>query len=346
MDTPPNSPTPDYEIQPKSDYGTLGPGADVKLDSGGGVQPAADRRSRGLFGNITVRVAANPATRQPLPQQPIQAVRMAAIMAGMMLAIAGIIATQIAKNVHPRNGARFGSTVRNRYDSAAQKEAEDLLGRVARNDSAAITQVETRAASWRGRIHLTPQLTSLVTAGLNARDLSSRAATIQADLAAMNVVADDATVDQMARQAESTDHPTRIWAIWNLGLLANRGIRTDHIVALLEAHLTDNDVESRHWAAEALSYTGSDAGIPPLLKTMHDDPSPMVRERAACGLAESGMFTPKQRRTVVPTLMLYIDETGLDAATRAWSYHALRDITGQNLPDDSAAWRRWYESQR
>jgi hypothetical protein len=25
-------------------------------------------------------------------------------------------------------------------------------------------------------------------------------------------------------------------------------------------------------------------------------------------------------------------------------FHALRDITGQNLPDEAAAWRNWYSS--
>jgi len=79
---------------------------------------------------------------------------------------------------------------------------------------------------------------------------------------------------------------------------------------------------------------------------MHDDPSPLVRERAACNLAQSGMLTGEQRRGAIPTLLLYFDDRSLDAATHAWTYHALRDITAQNLPDDSAAWRKWYEGSR
>ena len=31
--------------------------------------------------------------------------------------------------------------------------------------------------------------------------------------------------------------------------------------------------------------------IDPLLEILHDDPSPMIRERAACGLAQSGMLS-------------------------------------------------------
>jgi HEAT repeat protein len=230
--------------------------------------------------------------------------------------------------------------------SPAQKDAEQLLQRAAANDVAATAQIEARAATWRGRISLTPQLSSLITVGLNANDLRVRAATIQLDLAAMNIGRDAATVDRLAQQANSTDHATRIWAIWTLGLVANRGLQRERITDLLIAHLADSDIDSRHWAVEALSYVGTDATIPPLLKTMHDDPSPMIRERAACALAQSGMLTNLQRRTTIPTLLTYAEDPSLDTPTHAWTYHALRDITAQNLPDDAAAWRRWYSSSR
>ncbi len=32
----------------------------------------------------------------------------------------------------------------------------------------------------------------------------------------------------------------------------------------------------------------------------------------------------------------------LDAQTRRWVFQALRDITGQALPNDPAAWRDWW----
>jgi hypothetical protein len=70
----------------------------------------------------------------------------------------------------------------------------------------------------------------------------------------------------------------------------------------------------------------------------------MVRERAACSLAQSGMLNEQQRRSVVPKLLDYAEDTSLDAQTHAWVYHALRDITGQNLPPDPAAWRNWYST--
>lgn len=338
---------------PSSDYGTLGPGSDIKLDQTAGEKVTDNAKAR-------VRLALNfklglptgaPRTVPSAPPQSIQAIRVFAILAGMMLAFGIVISKQmintrradneVQTTTSSRAGMRRNST---HFNSATQKEAEQLLARAARNDASAIAQVESHAASWHGRIQFTPQFNQLITAGLNASDLHARAATIQADLAAMNVAEDSSSVDRLANAANSDDHATRIWAIWTLGLLANRGIESGRIVELLTAHLSDKDVESRHWAAEALSYTGSDASIPPLLKAMHDDPSPMVRERAACGLAESGMLTSDQRRTAIPTLLLYADDPSLDSATHSWTYHALRDITAQNLPDDSATWRKWYES--
>jgi len=77
----------------------------------------------------------------------------------------------------------------------------------------------------------------------------------------------------------------------------------------------------------------------------HDDPSPMIRERAACGLAQSGMLGRRQRRRAVPALLDDAEDMSLDDQTRGWAFQALRDITGQTLPRDAAAWRRWYAGQ-
>jgi len=102
-------------------------------------------------------------------------------------------------------------------------------------------------------------------------------------------------------------------------------------------------VNIRYWAVEGLAYLGTDATIAPLLQVFHDDPSPMIRERAACGLAQSGMLSEKQRREAVPRLLDFADDRALDPETKKWVYQALRDITGQSL-HDPAAWRNWYSS--
>jgi hypothetical protein len=57
------------------------------------------------------------------------------------------------------------------------------------------------------------------------------------------------------------------------------------------------------------------------------------------------MFTHDQRLIAVPRLIDYSDDPALDAQTRGWAYQALADITKQRLPNNSAAWRNWYQNQ-
>ena len=72
---------------------------------------------------------------------------------------------------------------------------------------------------------------------------------------------------------------------------------------ILLGSIHDENVNIRYWAVEGLAYLATDAAIAPLLDVFHDDPSPMIRERAACGLAQSGMFSAAQRLTAVPRLL-------------------------------------------
>jgi len=72
---------------------------------------------------------------------------------------------------------------------------------------------------------------------------------------------------------------------------------------------------------------GTDDSITPLLHIFHDDPSPFIRERAACGLALHGMLTRRQRLTAVPELARFKGDPPLDDKTREWVVRALSDIT-------------------
>ena len=104
----------------------------------------------------------------------------------------------------------------------------------------------------------------------------------------------------------------------------------------LIAHVSDADVDSRRWAVEGLALAGTDQAIEVLLKSMHDDESPVVREHAACGLAESGMFTPEQRLLAVPQLLTYTDDSTLDRADSRMVIPGLRQhhtsASPQHLP--------------
>jgi HEAT repeat protein len=124
--------------------------------------------------------------------------------------------------------------------------------------------------------------------------------------------------------------------------MGNRGVAPDRAFEILMSSIRDENVNVRYWAVEGLAYLGTEDTIVPLLGIFHDDPSPMIRERAACSLAQSGMLSARLRLKAVPSLLDFAEDPTLDDQTRAWVFQALRDITGQTLPRQAAAWRDWY----
>jgi len=225
-----------------------------------------------------------------------------------------------------------------------QSQAQLLLERSINHYRGANDQVATRVSRWRGRIKLDQQLNSLFMTALNSDDLRVRAAAIEIDLACRDLEKSAATVDRLEQDARFGGQGPRANALWDIALLANRGVEPGRVAQILLASIHDQNVNVRYWAVEGLAYLGSDETIAPLLQIFHDDPSPMIRERAACGLAQSGMLSERQRRSAVPQLLDFADDKSLDAETHKWVFQALRDITGQSLPHDPAAWRNWYNS--
>jgi hypothetical protein len=225
-----------------------------------------------------------------------------------------------------------------------QQQAELLLERAVNHYQGANDQIAERVGGWWGKLKLTPRFNSLITTALNSNDLRVRAAGIELDLAAMGAIKSPATVEHLAQQAESGPQSQRVWALWELGLLGNRGVTPERVNEILVSQLHDSDPEVRHWSVEGLAYLGTDESIAPLLQAFHDDPAPQVRERAACSLAQSGMLTEGQRHSVIPRLLDFADDASLDEQTHTWVYQALRDITGKDLPGDSNSWRTWYRA--
>ena len=225
-----------------------------------------------------------------------------------------------------------------------QSQAELLLERAINHYSGANAQIAARVAGWRGRIRLDDRLRNLFMTAINSDDLTVRVAGIEVDIAARDLIKDVATIDRLEPIARSGEQGPRANALWDLGLLGNRGVAPDRVADILLASIHDDNVNVRYWAVEGLAYLGTDAAIVPLLDVFHDDPSPKIRERAACGLAQSGMFSASQRRTAVPRLLDFAQDGSFDAETRTWVFQALRDITGQSLPHDALAWRKWYDS--
>ena len=225
-----------------------------------------------------------------------------------------------------------------------QSQATLLLERSINHYSGANEQIAARVDGWRGKIQLDQKLNSLFTTAINSDDLRVRAAGIEIDLAARDLEKNSATIDRLEPDARGGETGPRANALWDIGLLGNRGVEPQRAAEILLSSIHDNNVNVRYWAVEGLAYLGSEETINSLLEVLHDDPSPMIRERAACGLAQSGMLSQQQRRSAIPKLLEYAEDAGLDAQTRNWIFQALRDITGKNLPHDPAAWRSWYNN--
>ena len=231
-------------------------------------------------------------------------------------------------------------------DMPVQSQAELLLERAINHYRGANDQIAARVNHWRGRITLDDRLHNLFITAINSDDLTVRVAGIEVDIAARNLTKDSSTVDRLEPIARIGEQGPRANALWDLALVGNRGVEPDRVAEILLSSLHDQNVNIRYWAVEGLAYLATDAAIAPLLDIFHDDASPMIRERAACGLAQSGMFSAEQRRTAVPRFLDFAEDGALDEQTRTWVFQALRDITGQSLPHDVALWRKWYAASR
>jgi HEAT repeat protein len=87
---------------------------------------------------------------------------------------------------------------------------------------------------------------------------------------------------------------------------------------------------------------GTEESIDSLLSILAHDPAQQVRERAATGLARSGLLTGEQRLTAVPQLLNLLDDDSLDPGTLGLVYSTLRAITGASFGSNPEAWREWW----
>jgi HEAT repeat protein len=322
----------DPRLTPTPDWGSLGPGAD--------------------FGGL----GSNPSGSNPKKtpnQKPGAAIGAVIVVLG--IGVAAALFVKAHSDHQPGAGlvdifsdpkltsARDTRTL-NRMKP--QQQAEALLELAVANSDGAVEEINARVDQWHRKLQWTSHISALVGAALNSKDRTVREAGVEVEIVSYGLAKNQASLDYVLKYAESSDHGYKIWALWALGLLGNRGVGTDQVVQVLTAHLSDPDEDSRRWAVEGLALTGVDAAIAPLLKTMHDDSAPNVRGRAAAGIGEAGLFTPEQRFSAIPQLLNYSDDRSLDAQTQGYAFHALRDITHQNLPNNTAAWRGWYEAKK
>jgi HEAT repeat protein len=242
----------------------------------------------------------------------------------------------------PASPAKFSEHLEEKLDAmTAQGQAELLLEESINHYAGAIEQISARVDGWRGTLQMTPKLENMLATAMDSNDLRVRAAALELYLAANNIAKAPTSVYTLEERV-SQEPGARAWSLWMLGALGNRGVEPERVLREELNFIQDSSEETRFWAVEGLAHLGADAAINPLLDVLRSDPSPKVRERAACSLAQSGMFTREQRMSAVPKLLDLADDVALEPTTRTWVYQALRDITGAGLGPDPQAWRNWW----
>lgn len=224
-----------------------------------------------------------------------------------------------------------------------QVQAEFLLGAAINHDHGATDMINKMVDDWHGKLHFTEKFKYLDDEALYSNDLRVRAAAIEINLAVFNLSKTDATVDDLMAKAEKSPN-WRPFAMWELGMLANRGVELEKIHEFLRGYVHDPNQKTRYWTVEGIAHLGTDDTIKDFLDVFRNDPSLDVRERAGCSLAKSGMLTREQRMLAVPGLIELAEDPSLDSTTRNWVYQALREITNEHLGNDPAAWRNWFST--
>ena len=114
-----------------------------------------------------------------------------------------------------------------------QKQAETLLELAVGHNDGAVDQISSRVDRWQGKVQWDSQIATLTTAALNSSDMRVRESGIEVELAAYGLAKNSASLDYVLKSAESPDHAQKIWALWALGLMGNRGVQTERVVQVL-----------------------------------------------------------------------------------------------------------------
>jgi HEAT repeat protein len=295
-----------------------------------------------------MRIQRTPSPAEIRPQTLVRRARLAAIF-GLAIAVFAVInpatveAVQLKSTPLPASAPKLSDHEIEALPSMTpQQQAQLLMERAINHYQGAIELIDKSVPSWYGQLVVDKgPLAGLLNTAINANDLSVRAASLEITLAGYNLPKTPESVDKLLLRLEAEpDH--RAWLLWILGVLGNRGVELSRLELTFLDRIHDPDQLTRTYVSVGLGLLATDNAIPALIGVFREDPSPQVREMAACSIAQSGMFTEAQRMRAVPELLKMMDDATLDATTRSWAFQALRDITGAAIGSDPAAWRSWW----
>jgi hypothetical protein len=224
-----------------------------------------------------------------------------------------------------------------------QAQAEELLDRAIHHDDRARDLFEQGIVMWQGNIKLTDTMKQLEWRSRFSTDLRVRYANADLNLAMNGWVKDEHSADLLITQAQ-TDKKSRAAAVYQMGMLAGRGVGYNLIYpVLIDYAKNDPDPYVRQWAVEGMRYLGTDEALDELFYAFTHDSSNAVRDRAGCNISDCGNFMRKQRMRMAPKLIALAGDPQTTPQMRNWTFLALTEITDERLPADASAWERWYD---
>jgi HEAT repeat protein len=174
----------------------------------------------------------------------------------------------------------------------------------------------------------------------NSSSIETRMAAFEIRLAQYDLEKSPEQVDYLIDSLYEDPEGAGPWALWSMALIGARGVDRERVLDELLVATRQQEVPVRRWAVESLAKLGGVEVIEPLLEIAVNDPSPDVRERAFCGLAQSGTLHVVERYAAIPGLLAIAEDPQSDAQTLGWTYQALREISDvHDMPNDPAAWR-------
>jgi HEAT repeat protein len=252
----------------------------------------------------------------------------------------GIVLQLVGQKVPASSGKLSEHDLEEINSVPAEAQALRLLEKAVNHYAGAAEEIERRLEEWRGKMQPSKELESLTSTAYFSNDLRVRAMALEIWLARDDVQKTPEAVDALIARAGAADG-RQYYRLSLLGILGNRGVEPDKVLRTLLIYVRDPSGEARAAAINGLGLLGTEGTVVPLLERFRWDASADLRERAACNLADSGMLTHEMRQEAVPELIRYAHDESLDAATRKWVFQALREIAGENLPDDGNVWAGW-----
>lgn len=182
----------------------------------------------------------------------------------------------------------------------------------------------------------------MIDLALNSPNFKERAAAASGVLAALEIPESPEGLAASRRLIGSRQPWCRYWGYQFLSYLDLAQIRDATSKTDLVAGLKDGDESARKSVVQALGAFSDRDLIPILYKAFREDPSLPVRERAACSLSKSGVYTRDQRWLMIPFFVGVMRDHKMDDQTKNWAVQALSHITGQGFGRDVGLWEQWW----